>query len=113
MPEKLTKSERRLVARGRGEGRRNEAERNRMNSGIEGIASLVSAFGSQKWLADVGTPLLPMLPLHYTLGAGLVLAGMSGRQTRTKAALSGLGTGLIVSQLGVSAYKQKQPLFGP
>ena len=109
---KLSKSDRKIFASGRAQGRTAERKRSKGRQTVEAGAQLAAAWGGQKFLASRMTPMLDTVPLNYSLGGALMLLSMYGRSTDTKDLLGSAGMGLVAGQLAVAGYKNQSALPG-
>lgn len=109
---KLSKTDKKIFAKGRSAGRTTERNRSKGRAQIEAGTELFAAWAGQKFLAGRATPYFKSVPLHYSLGGAMIVFSMMGRSTDTKDLIGAGGLGLVGGQLGVEGFKNQSALPG-
>lgn len=109
---KLSKTDKKIFAKGRSQGKAAEVKRSKSRHTINMGAELFAAWAGQKFAADKMTPYFTTMPLHYTAGGLVMFWSMMGRPTDTKDTAGSLALGLVGGQLAVSGYKNQTSLPG-
>lgn len=116
MPEAVatTKREKKFVAQGRAKATAAIRERRKSEALMDKGLLYGGAYAGQMFLGGMATPMLPTIPLAYSVGAVytiLELGGSVGR-TRSGRAICALVDGYVAGELGVRGRANARPLFG-